>query len=40
MTSSPSKRVKITHQQTIGLLLSNYYRLVFELLLSDLSLDF
>jgi len=33
--STPSKIVKITHQQTFGLLLS-----VFELLLSDLSSDF
>jgi hypothetical protein len=34
--SSPSKIVKIAHQQTLGLLLSNCYCLVFELLLSDL----
>jgi hypothetical protein len=32
--------VKLAHQQTLGLLLSNYYCLVFELLLSDLSSDF
>jgi hypothetical protein len=32
--------VKIAHQQTMGLLLSNCYCLVFELLLSDLSSDF
>jgi len=29
--------VKIIRQQTLGLLLSNYYYLLFELLLSDLS---
>jgi hypothetical protein len=34
--SSTSKIVKIAHQQTLGLLLSNCYCLVFELLLSDL----
>ena len=33
--SSASKVVKIAHLQTLGLLLS-----IFELLLSDLSLDF
>jgi len=33
--SSAYKIVKIAHQQTLGLLLS-----IFELLLSDLSLDF
>jgi hypothetical protein len=38
--SSASKIVKIAHQQTLGLLLSNCYCLVLELLLSDLSLDF
>ena len=38
--SSASKIVKIAHQQTLGLLMSNYYCLGFELLLSDLSLDF
>ena len=38
--SSASKMVKIAHQQTLGLLLSNCYYLVFELLLSDLSSDF
>jgi hypothetical protein len=32
--------VKIAHQQTLGLLLSNYYYLVFELLLFYLSLYF
>jgi len=36
----PLKIVKIAHQQTLGLLLSNCYSLVFELLLSDLSSDF
>jgi len=35
--SSASKIVKIANQQTQGLLLSNCYCLVFELLLSDLS---
>jgi hypothetical protein len=35
--SSASKTVKITHQQTCGLLLSNCYCLVFELLQSDLT---
>jgi len=39
-TSSASKIVKIAHQQPFGLLLSNYYCLVFELLLADLSSDF
>jgi len=34
--SSAPKIVKIAHQRTLGLLLSNCYRLVFELLLSDL----
>jgi len=34
--SSASKIVKIAHQQTHGLLLSNCYSLVFELLFSDL----
>jgi len=38
--SSASKTVKIAHQQTFGLLLSNCYCLIFELLLSDLSSDF
>jgi len=50
--SSTSKTVKIAHQQTFGLLLSNLYCLGIELLLSncycldielllfDLSLDF
>ena len=38
--SSASKIVKIAHQQTLGLLLSNCYCLVFELLLSYLSLFF
>ena len=33
--SSASKIVKIAHQQTLGLLLSNCYCLVFELLLSS-----
>jgi hypothetical protein len=32
--SSSSKTVKIAHQQTVGLLLSNSYCLVFEPLLS------
>jgi hypothetical protein len=35
-----SKIVKIAHQQTHGLLLSNCYCLVFELLLSDLYSEF
>jgi hypothetical protein len=39
-TTSASKIVKIPHQQTLGLLLSNFYCHVFELLLSDLSSDF
>jgi hypothetical protein len=34
--SSASKIVKIAHQQTLGLLLSTCYCLVFELLFSDL----
>jgi hypothetical protein len=34
--SSASKIVKIAHQQTLGLLLSTCYCLLFELLLSDL----
>jgi hypothetical protein len=34
--SSASKIVKIAHQQTLGLLLSNCYCFVFELLLCDL----
>jgi hypothetical protein len=34
------KIIKIARQQTLGLLLSNCYCLVFELLLSDLSSDF
>jgi len=34
--SSASKIVKIAHQQTLGLLMSNCYCLVFELLFSDL----
>jgi len=38
--SSASKVVKTAHQQTLGQLQSNCYCLVFELLLSDLSLDF
>jgi hypothetical protein len=38
--SSASKIVKIAHQQTFELLLSSCYCLVFELLLSDLPLDF
>jgi hypothetical protein len=38
--SSASKIIKIAHQQTLGLLLSSYYCLVFELLLSDLYLKF
>jgi hypothetical protein len=38
--SSASKIVKIAHQQTHGLLLSNCYCLVFELLLSDLYSEF
>jgi hypothetical protein len=38
--SSVSKKVKIAHQQTHGLLLSNCYCLVFELLLSDLYSEF
>jgi len=38
--SSASKIVKIAHQQTLGLLLSNCYCLVFELLLFDLYSEF
>ena len=38
--SSASQIVKIAHQETLGLLLSNCYCLVFELLLSDLSQKF
>jgi hypothetical protein len=38
--TSASKIVKIAHQQTLGLLLSTCYCLVFELLLSDRSSDF
>jgi len=38
--SSSDKIIKIDHQQTLGLLQSNCYSLVFEQLLSDLSLDF
>ena len=38
--SYASKIVKIARQQTLGLLLSNSYRLVFELLLSDFSSEF
>ena len=34
--SSASKIVKIAHQQTLGLLLSNSYCLVYELLFFDL----
>jgi hypothetical protein len=34
--SFASKIVKIAHQQTLGLLLSNCYCLVFEVLLFDL----
>jgi len=34
--SSASKIVKIVHQRTLGLLLSNCYCLVFELLFYDL----
>jgi len=34
--SSAPKIVKIAHQQTLGLLLSNCYCLVFEVLLSAL----
>jgi len=34
--SYASKIVKIAHQRTLGLLLSNCYCLVFELLFSDL----
>jgi hypothetical protein len=39
-TSSASKIVKIAHQQPFGLLLSNCYSLVFELLLSALYSEF
>jgi hypothetical protein len=38
--SYASKRVIIACEQTLGLLLSNCYCLVFELLLSDLYPDF
>jgi hypothetical protein len=38
--SSASKIVKIARQQTHGLLLSNYYCIVFELLLCDLYSEF
>jgi len=38
--SSASKIVKIAHQQIFGLLLSNCYYFVFELLLFDLASDF
>jgi len=38
--SSASKIVKIAHQQTLGLLLSNSYCPIFELLLSDLYSEF
>ena len=38
--SSASKIVKIAHQQTLGLLLSTCYYLIFELLLSDLYSEF
>jgi len=38
--SSASQIVKIAHQETLGLLLSNCYCLVFELLLSDLYSEF
>jgi hypothetical protein len=38
--SFASKIVQIAHQQTLGLLLSNCYCLVFELLLSDLYSEF
>jgi hypothetical protein len=38
--SSASKIVKIAHQQTLGLLVSTCYCLVFELLLSDLYSEF
>jgi hypothetical protein len=38
--SSASKIVKIAHQQTLWLLLSTGYFLVFELLLSDLYSEF
>ena len=38
--TSASKIVKIAHQQTHGLLLSNRYGLVFELLLSALYSEF
>jgi hypothetical protein len=37
--SCASKIVKFAYQQTFGLLLSNYYCLVFKLLLFDLSSD-
>jgi hypothetical protein len=38
--SSASKIVKLAHQQTLGLLVSTCYCLVFELLLSDLYSEF
>jgi hypothetical protein len=38
--SSASKIVEIAHERTLGLLLSNCYCLIFELLLSDLYLEF
>jgi len=38
--SFAAKIVKIVHQQTLGLLLSNCYCYLFELLLSDLYLEF
>jgi hypothetical protein len=38
--SSASKIVKIAHHQTLRLLLSKCYCLVFELLLSDLNSQF
>jgi len=38
--SSASKIVKIAQLRTLGLLLSNCYCLVFELLLSELYLEF
>jgi hypothetical protein len=38
--SSASKIVKIAHHQTLGLLLSTCYYLVFELIMSDLYSEF
>jgi hypothetical protein len=38
--SSASKIVKIAHQQTLRLLVSTCYCLVFEMLLSDLYSEF